>query len=130
MISIQTIRRTLEELSAITKAEFVLYDTGGTVLFCTENAELNQPEVISSFIYSAADSQIIGSCYLIKISDDEDTAYCLATSGRGDETWTISRVAKHELENLSRVYRDKYNRSSFFQNLLLQIQLYFSHLYR
>ena len=119
MISIQTIRKTLEELSGITRAEFALYDTSGNVLFSTEKAEIHPADVISSFIYSAADSQIIGDCYLLKIREEDETGYCLAASGRGDETWTICRVAKHELENLSQVYKDKYNRSSFFQNLLL-----------
>ena len=119
MIAIQTIRRTLEELSGITRAEFALYDPYGSVLFSTEKAMVSEPGIIVPFMRSEADSQIIGECYLLKIREDEEAGYCLSANGRGDETWTICRVAKHELENLSQLYKDKYNRSSFFQNLLL-----------
>ena len=119
MISVQIIRKSLDELASITRAEFVLYDTSGTVLVRTEGAVDNESGIISDFVHSAADSQIIGDSYLVKIREDDEVNYVLGAAGRGDETYTICRIVQHELENIALAYKDKYNRSSFFQNLLL-----------
>lgn len=119
VLSSQVVKNCLEELTQISKVEFCVQDTGGGLFAMTQGAEIPGAEIVSGFAKSSVDSQIVGNHYLLKIKDDEDTAYVLTAIGDGDHTLMIARIAVSEIQNLMVAYREKYDRNNFFQNLLL-----------
>ncbi len=119
MISSQVIRSCLEELCSITRTEFCVQDPGGNVLAATENMPIPDTDLIVSFARSAVDSQIVGSSYSLKVRDDEETVLILTAAGENDYTFMVARMAVSELQHLVEAYKEKLDRNSFFQNLLL-----------
>ncbi len=96
MISKQTIRRAMEELSSVTGAGIAVYDTG------------NEPVVM------------IGEGFpeeRTPVWDDEQIRYTVAASGEQAEM--VARIAAAELHELLVAYQDRFDKNKFFQNLLL-----------
>ena len=119
MVTAQIIKNCLEELTVITKVEFCLQDTAGTLIAKTPGAVVPDAEGVSVFAASAVDSQIIGDHYYMKIQEEEEVFYILTAIGSGENTLMVARIAVSEIRNLMSAYREKYDRSNFFQNLLL-----------
>lgn len=119
MLSSQIVKSCLEELTSISKVEFCVQDVNGGLFAMTQGAEIPAADIVSGFAKSSVDSQIVGNHYLLKIRDEEDTAYILTAIGDGDHTLMIARIAVSEIQNLMVAYREKYDRNNFFQNLLL-----------
>ncbi len=119
MLSSQIIKNCLEELAGISKVEFCMQDVNGGLFAMTQGAEPGAAELVSGFAKSSVDSQIVGNRYLLKVRDEEDTAYVLTAIGDGDHTLMIARIAVSEIQNLMVAYKEKYDRNNFFQNLLL-----------
>ena len=119
MLSSQVVKNCLEELSAISSVEFCVQDTGGGLFAMTQGAQIPAADLVADFARSSIDSQIVGNHYLLKVLDDEETAYVLTAIGDGDHTLMIARIAVSEIQNLMVAYREKYDRNNFFQNLLL-----------
>ncbi len=123
MITAQIVKQCLEELTAISKVEFCMQDTGGSLFAMTQGAEISETEVVTQFARSAVDSQIMGNRYLLKIMDEEEPAYILTAIGSGDYTLMIAKIAASEIRNLMTAYKEKYDRTNFFQNVLLDNML-------
>ena len=119
MVSSQIIRGCLEQLRAITRIEFCVMDTAGGLVAQTEGMTVPDKNMVSGFAYSAVDSQIVGNCYYLKIMDDEELQFILAAQGSAEHTFMVARIAVSEIENLIIAYKEKFDRSNFFQNLLL-----------
>ncbi len=119
MISSQIIRTCLEELRSITRTEFCVQDPAGNVLAATENMTVPDSHLIAGLTASAVDSQIIGNSYSLKVRDDDETVLILTACGDSDYTFMVARMAAAELHHLVDAYKDKLDRNSFFQNLLL-----------
>ncbi|MBO4900500.1 MAG: helix-turn-helix domain-containing protein [Lachnospiraceae bacterium] len=119
MISIQTIRNCLDDLKAITKVEFGVYDLSGTLQTSTDENDQAGIPMIVEFAESAADSQVIGHHHLLKVSDGEDVLYILDAVGAGEDTYTYGRIAVSSLQNLIQAYKEKFDRGGFFQNLIM-----------
>ena len=100
MVSSQIIRGCLEQLRTITRIEFCLQDITGNVVAQTEGAEAPDKSMAAGFAQSAADSQIIGNSFYLKVMDDDELQFVLTAQG----------TAEHTL---------KFDRNNFFQNLLL-----------
>lgn len=119
MISNQTIQTSIDELKAITRVEFCVYNLAGTVVATTgEHIDLAS-DVIVGFINSPADSQVIGANHLLKIYDESELIYALVAKGVGDDTYMIGKIAACQIKNLAVAYKEKLGRSNFWQNLLL-----------
>ncbi|MCM1100994.1 MAG: helix-turn-helix domain-containing protein [Acetatifactor muris] len=119
MISNQMIQTSLDELKAITKVELEVYEpSGAKVAFTWENGDVTA-KMIESFADSPADSQVIGGRHLMKIYDDGELQYVVVATGNSDDAYTVGRIAVCQLQNLAIAYRERYDRNSFFQNLLL-----------
>ena len=119
MVSSQVIRGCLEQLRTITKTEFCVQDISGNPVVQTEGAVLPDRNMTAGFAQSAADSQIVGSSYFLKVMDDEELQFILTAQGSSEYTFMVARIAVSELENLIVAYKEKFDRSNFFQNLLL-----------
>lgn len=119
MIPTQVLKNCLDELKSISNVEFCLVDSLGTVISATAGMRTPEPSVVSAFASSPADSQIIGNVILVKVEDEEERGYILASCGDESHVLLVTRLAKAEVQNLLVAYKEKYDRNNFFQNLLL-----------
>ena len=122
MISNAIIQKTMEELASITGAEYTLYDDTLRLVMTTAKEEATDTEALEAFLGSEANTQTVsGDCYL-KVMDEDDCAYILISRGTADPL-TMGRVAVSQLQNLIVAYKDRTDRNSFYQNLLLDNML-------
>jgi carbohydrate diacid regulator len=119
MISSQTIQTSLDELKAITKVDLAVFDLNGVPVASTMGRGEVDGSLITGFATSPADSQVMGSCHLLKILDEGDLLYVLAAKGSTDDVYTIGKVAVCQIQNLVIAYKERFDRNNFFQNLLL-----------
>ena len=119
MISSQVIRECIEKLHAITRIEFSVQDTAGAAVAATPGMEPPDREVVQGFAGSPADSQIMGSRYLLKVMEGETIRFILTAMGGQEHAFMIGKVAVSELEQLIAAYQERYDRNGFFQDLLL-----------
>lgn len=119
MISNQIIEKTIEELHAITKIHLAVYDADGQLLATTTSEIVEAQHSLVAFANSPADSQSIGDCQLMRIQEDGETVMLLVAKGSSAETYMVGSIAVHELQNLIVAYKDKVDKNSFIQNLLL-----------
>ena len=67
MISNQVIQTSIDELKGITKIDFGVFDLYGEELAATFDVSEIEEGLLSGFIESPADSQVIGVYHLLKI---------------------------------------------------------------
>lgn len=119
MISNQTIQTSIHELKAITRVDLCVYDLSAVpVASTTERMELSS-DLIRGFAVSPADSQVIGAHHLLKILDEGELLYILVAKGTGEDVYMVGKIAVCQIQNLIIAYKERFDRNSFFQNLLL-----------
>ncbi len=123
MISSQIIKTSIEELSAISKVDLAVWDPEGKAVAATFETDDISPTLISGFVESPADSQVIGIHHLLKVLDDETVLFVLDAKGGSEDTYMIGKIAVSQLQQLIIAYRERYDRNNFFQNLLLDNML-------
>ena len=119
MVSSQIIRGCLDQLRAITRTEFCVQDISGGVVAQTEGAAVPDRDMASGFARSAVDSQIVGNSFFLKVMDEGELRFVLTAQGNAEYTFMVAKIAVSEIENLIVAYKEKLDRSNFFQNLLL-----------
>ncbi len=119
MISAQIIQTSIDELSAITKVELSVLDLKGKVVASTGNAPSFDNNFVADFATSPVDSQVIGGVHLLKILDEGELLYVLLASGQGDNGYMVGKICVSQLQNLIIAYKERYDRTNFFQNVLL-----------
>lgn len=119
MISNQIIQTSIDELKAITKVDIFVYDTDGVRVAATDETSSIPRNIVTSFVTSPADSQVVSGCHFLKILDDGEVAYILAARGGNDDAYMIAKIAVSQIQNLVVAYKERFDRNSFFQNLLL-----------
>lgn len=123
MISGQIIKNSIEELSAISKVDLAVWDSEGKEIAATFETGDISPTLISGFVESPADSQVIGQHHLLKVLDEEAVLFVLDAKGNSEDTYMIGRIAVSQLQHLIIAYKERYDRNNFFQNLLLDNML-------
>ena len=106
-------------MGAITHMEFSVQDLNGNTIAATAGMEVPDAEIVSVFARSAADSQIMGTSYLLKVLDDSDPFYILTASGSRDYALMAAKMVASQLQSMIALYKDRLDRGNFFQNLLL-----------
>lgn len=119
MISNQIIQTTLEELKTITKIDFSVYNNDGECVASTEEKNIVSTEMVENFADSMADSQVVSEYHFFRVKEEDETAFVLVAKGMGDEIYMVGRLAICQLQNLIIAYKERFDRSNFFQNLLL-----------
>ena len=119
MLSSQVIRSSLEQLRTITKVEFCVQDLSGAMIAQTEAMMTPDKTLVAGFARSAVDSQIIGNSYQMKVMDENELLYVLTAVGNADYTFMVARIAVSQIESLIAAGKERLDRNSFFQNLLL-----------
>lgn len=119
MISAQVIATSIEELKTITKVDLCVFDTDGGVVASTFDSREIDGSLITNFVQSPADSQVIGMNHLLKIVDEGELANILVARGNNDETYLIGKIAVSQIQQLLVAYKERFDRNNFFQNLIL-----------
>lgn len=119
MISNQIIQSNIDELKGITRVDFWVYDVDGNCIASTMQDNLFERGILDTFITSQADSQIVSGCHFLKIFDEGDVTYVLIAKGFGEDAYMIGKIAVSQIQNLMVAYKERFDRSGFFQNLLL-----------
>ncbi len=123
MISSQIIKTSIEELGAISKVDLAVWDSEGKEVAATFETDDISPALISGFVESPADSQVIGQHHLLKVLDEESVLFVLDARGISEDTYMIGKIAVSQLQHLIIAYKERYDRNNFFQNLLLDNML-------
>lgn len=122
MLSNTIIQNTIETLCGVTRTDYIVYDDcGNMVASTTDEAKLGEADIIA-FCESEAESQVVGEHHLFRIRDDE-CEYVLEASSNLEDTNTMGKVAVVQLQSLAHAYREKLDKNSFYQNLILDNML-------
>lgn len=119
MISHQVITNCIEEAKAISKSDFLLSDSLGIIVTSTDKFEEINKEDILSFLNSNAEIQEINGCLLLRVVCDETDDYILIVKGNTEDKYLVGKLLVAQIQNLMTAYRDKADKNSFYQNLLL-----------
>ena len=119
MISNQVIQTSIDELKNITKTDLCVMDMEGITVATTFNDESFDWNLISGFIGSPADSQIVNGYHMLKIFEDGEILYVLIAKGIGGDAYMVGRIAVSQIQNLVIAYKEHFDKNNFFQNLLL-----------
>lgn len=119
MITGQIIQNSIDDLHAITKIDFCVYDLEGISVAATFEPTDISRDFIDSFAASPADSQVIGVHHLLKIYDDEELAYILVARGMSEDVYMVAKIAVSQIQALIVAYKERFDRNNFFQNLML-----------
>lgn len=120
MINSHIIQNCIDELMNITKVNLSVYDAVGKQI--AGSLEISS-DVITGFANAPAESQVVNGNHLIKIIDGAELAYIVVSSGTGESTYNVARIAVSQLQQLMVAYQEKYDKNSFYQNLLLDNML-------
>lgn len=119
MLTTAILKNCIDDLNSITKVSICVFDYSGLkILYAGDDIEIDK-EIVSDFSSSPADSQIMGDVHLMKVYDEEELIYILATKGSDDNAYTVAKIAVSQLDMLLVAYKEKYDRNTFFQNLLM-----------
>ena len=84
--------------------------------FAVENEDFGD---IRAFAESMADSQVIKGYHFFKIYDNQTVEYVLVARGSNEDAYMIGRVAVAQIQNLIVAYKERFDKSNFIQNLIL-----------
>ncbi|MCR5221543.1 MAG: helix-turn-helix domain-containing protein [Lachnospiraceae bacterium] len=118
MISNQVIQNAIDEVNAISRLEFYVSDGFGMAVAQTKNSEPVDKPVLLDFLQSTAETSEIGNSMLFKVYDEKECVYVLAVQGT-EEVFLVGKITACQLQNLVTAYKDRVDRNSFYQNLLL-----------
>lgn len=119
MISGQVIQTSIDELRSITRIDLCVTDMEGNVTATTFSEAEDQKEALMLFADSAADSQVVQGYHFFKIKDDQVPEYMLVARGSGEDVYMIGKIAVSQIQNLMIAYKERYDKNSFIQNILL-----------
>ena len=119
MISSQVIQKAIDELRTITRIDLCVMDVDGKVNSSTFPIEKEDFGDVSSFVESMADSQVIKGYHFFKIYDGQTVEFILIAKGGSEDAYMIGRVAVAEIQNLIVAYKERFDKSNFIQNLIL-----------
>ena len=123
MLSNQIIQTNIDELKGITKVDFFVYNMEGDCVASTVEEIPFDNDIIGSFIDSPADSQIVSGCHFFKVQEEREAVFVLVAKGFGDDAYVMGKVAVCQIQNLLIAYKDRFDRTGFFQNLLMDNML-------
>ncbi len=108
----------INEANRISKTEFMVADSIGNVIAQTPGAENVDKKAVLGFIQSSADTQESDGALLFKVYEDDQAGYILIAEGQGD-LFLVGKLVVSQLQSLITAYKDKIDKNSFYQNLLL-----------
>jgi len=121
MLQANIIQNSIDELKSITRVDITVMDAKGMVLASTCDETIGQ-HILKYFIDSPAKAQEFEGSNLFKVYDEDELSLIIETRGKED-AYTIGKIAASEMNALLVAYREKIDRTSFYQNLILDNML-------
>ncbi|MCR4739417.1 MAG: helix-turn-helix domain-containing protein [Lachnospiraceae bacterium] len=118
MISNHIIQNCIDEIRTISKAELTVTDAFGNTIARTEDAGDTEKPVLLEFMNSPAAFQELKGRLLFKINEDDQLSFILIVDA-GDDAFLIGKMTVCQIQNLIIAYRDRIDKNSFYQNLIL-----------
>ena len=118
MISNQIIYNCISEACEISKLEFMVADSIGNIIAQTQGASAIDKKAVLGFLQSSAETQEINGAMLFKVYEGSQPGYVLIAEGEGD-LFLVGKLMVSQLQGLITAYKEKVDRNSFYQNLLL-----------
>ncbi len=118
MISDRVIAGCIEEVKQIAGIGLMVADPKGKKVAATGGFDIADRAAFDRFVSGSRDMDSSSGQVFVKVSDDDETAYVLI-SDEETEGHLSTRLAAAQLKNLIAAYRDRNDRNSFYQNLLL-----------
>ncbi|MBQ1546870.1 MAG: helix-turn-helix domain-containing protein [Lachnospiraceae bacterium] len=119
MISNQTLQKTVDSLSQMTKMDFAVLDPDGGIAVSTFPEAKEYSSEAVAFFESTAESQVLSGAQFFKVIDEGRTEYILIVRGEADDLTTIGKIAAFQLEQLLVAYKERFDKDNFVKNLLL-----------
>ncbi len=119
MISSQIIKKSIDDLHSITKIDFAVFDLEGNNMAATWEDAAENEETIRIFAASPADSQEVKGQHFFKVFDEGNAEYILIARGSGEDVHIMGKVAVSQLQSLMTAYKDRFDKNTFIQNLIL-----------
>ncbi len=119
MITKQVIQTCIDDLKELTKVDFAVIDNQGIIVASNFEKDDFDISIMTNFLQSPADSQIIGGNYLFKVMEDREPVYVLISRGSRTEGYVMGKIAVSHLEQLLVAYKEQFDHNNFIQNLLL-----------
>ncbi len=118
MISNHVIQSCINEVSAISKVDLLVTDSLGNTIARTENAKEIDKVSLLGFMNSPAEIQELKGKLLFKVNDEGVMNYILVVEGESDG-FIVGKLTVCQLGNLITAYKDRIDKNSFYQNLLM-----------
>ena len=118
MITNNIIKNCIDEVKSISKVDFLVTDEFGTILAKTADFHELEKSTLFSFAQSEAEFQEVKDNLMLKVTDEGNVAFILVAKG-GEEKFVVGKIVSSELRNLVTAYKDRVDKNSFYQNLLL-----------
>ena len=122
MISNQAIFNYIDEISGLSKTDILVMNSPNSVVATTNENMSSYTSTINDFFSSGDSCTQIDNLALVKVFDEDEVSFVLAAKGEDDPT-LVANLAAASLKNLVTAYRERLDRNSFFQNLLLDNML-------
>lgn len=119
MISNQVLQNSIEGLNQITKNEFAVIDSEGSILASTFQDAADFVAPAMEFASSPAESQVALGCHFFKVFDDQHLEFIVLVQGDGEEVYTVGKIATFQIEQLMVAYKERFDKDNFIKNLLL-----------
>lgn len=119
MISNQILQNTIDGLKAISRIDFCVLDTDGKILSTTKSNTAGYEGIVSAFVTSPADSQVIQGSQYFKIFDEQHLEYVLMVDGESEDVYMLGKIAAFQIQNLFIAYKERFDKDNFVKNLLL-----------
>ncbi len=120
MISNQTLQNTIDGLHQITKVDFAIVDSEGSVLASTIMNPTQYKESAVTFALSEAESQVASGCQFFKVFDEQHLEFIIIAKGLDEEeTLLVGKIATFQVQELLVAYKERFDKDNFIKNLLL-----------
>jgi carbohydrate diacid regulator len=120
MLSNKIIQKTIQGLKNITRREIGIIDREGRVISSTEENMIGTIiQEVDYFILSKAESQLIDGYHYFKVIDNGIADYIVTVKGDDETAYQVGQITTLQLQNLITAYRERYSKSNFIKNLLL-----------
>lgn len=118
MISNQLLKKTLDEIRAITDKDMAVYTADGHLSAQTNRNFSVDAKDLASFADSVRDYREDEKFSLFKIRDDQKDEYFLAVQGSSSSSEMIGRMTRYQIERMLAEYKEKFDKDNFIKSLL------------
>lgn len=122
MVSDRVIANCIEEANSISQVEMAVVDAFGDPVAKTAGTAYPKKDDVKAFLNGNDKLKTVSGQVFIRICDGEEDSFVLTSDDDGNNN-VSARLTASQIERLISAYKDKIDRNSFFQNILLDNML-------